>query len=789
MRLTRSGSTRPLARLLIGGVVASALGFVALPAGAAAEATPGALTNGDSLFPHMGNGGYDVRHYAIDLEYLTSGSIQATTTITADATTPLSSFGLDLEGLTVDNITVNGAPATWTRDQDAAVTKFKLVVTPAAPVTGEFTTVVTYSGRPTAHTDSDGSMEGWNATTDGAVAVNEPVGAMTFFPNNNTPRDKATFDIDLTVPEILPGVGVSAVSNGVLLSKDGNGDDTRTWKWQQPNQMAPYLTLVAIGNFTEYTSTIPLPGGRSTQEWSYEDPAAAGSSGQATQRARFADIFAFMEGNYGPYPGAAAGLVVDISSLGYALETQDRSYFEARIGADTLTHEIVHQWFGDNVSPTDWNDIWLNEGPAEYLTSEYNFAAGRTTTTPETKWFNVWNSTPADDDKWTTPPANMPDDTDLFGWQIYTRGAMTLEALRTAVGTEAFHAIMLAWQQRYGGGDASTADFIALSEEISGRELSAFFQDWVYDADKPAWPASFALSQAATPDSGTAVTGGDTVTYTVSATSNGKVPLTASEATVDLVGLDDSAVVSTLPADVTREGNTLTWAIPETALGASATMTFDAVVVENPDDTSLSVVAAPVTLGGVCGSCTVTHPVDADVSLAPVPAISGTVQVGNRLTADPDTDDADTQVFFQWYRGAFKIPGANSAAYDLIGADYNHRMSVAVGYRKDGAEDVVRTSGPTEPVRLGERTRNPKPVIKGKTRVGKKLRAKAGRHDAGAVVRYQWYANGKKLGNQKARRIVLVKRFRGKKMSVRVVTLKQGYDKTLRFSQRTRKVR
>ncbi|GAB2779645.1 hypothetical protein GCM10027020_36410 [Nocardioides salsibiostraticola] len=788
MRLTRSGSTRPLVRLLVGGVMASTVGFAVLPA-AADEATPGALTNGDSLFPHMGNGGYDVSNYAIDLEYLTSGSIEATTTITADAPAPLSSFGLDFEGLTVDSITVNDAAATWARDQDESVTKFKLVVTPAEPVSGEFTTVVTYSGTPTAHTDSDGSMEGWNATTDGAVAVNEPVGAMTFFPNNNTPRDKATFDIDLTVPEIVPGVGVSAVSNGVLLSKDSNGDGTRTWKWQQPNQMAPYLTLVAIGNFTEYTSTIPLPGGRSTQEWSYEDPAARATSGQATQRARFADIFAFMEGNYGPYPGAAAGLVVDISSLGYALETQDRSYFEAQIGADTLTHEIVHQWFGDNVSPTDWNDIWLNEGPAEYMTSEYNFAAGRTATTPETKWFNVWNSTGADDDKWKTPPANMPDDTDLFGWQIYTRGAMTLEALRSAVGTEALHAIMLTWQQRFGGGDASTADFIALSEEISGRELSAFFQDWVYDADKPAWPPSFALSESATPAGGTAVAGGDTVTYTLTAASNGKVPLTASEVTVDLSGLDDSAVVTTLPADVTRDGDTLTWSIPETALGASSTMTFDAVVFDQPDDTSLSVVAAPVTLGGVCESCSVTHPVDTGVSPTPKPTISGVVQVGNRLTADPDTDDEGTQVFFQWYRDDEKIAGANGAAYDLVGADYNHRMTVAVGYRKGGADDDIQTSEPTDLVRLGDRTRNPKPVVKGKTRVGKKLRAKAGRHDIGAVVRYQWYANGKKLGKQKDRKIVLVKSFRGKKMSVRVVTLKQGYDKTLRFSKRTSKVR
>lgn len=157
------------------------------PAASAAEPIDGAHSAGDSLFPHVGNGGYDAQHYDVQLAWtpgatLAASTIRATTTMTATAAVPLRSFSMDLEGLTVESVQVNGAPATFTRDIDAAAIKYKLVVTPSAPVEGGFTTTVTYSGVPTRHVDADGSFEGWNVTSDGATFLNQPIGAMTGFP-------------------------------------------------------------------------------------------------------------------------------------------------------------------------------------------------------------------------------------------------------------------------------------------------------------------------------------------------------------------------------------------------------------------------------------------------------------------------------------------------------------------------------------------------------------------------------------------------------------------------------
>src|SRR6478736_3045570 len=179
---------------------AAAIGLVsAAPAGAAGF-TAGTSGLGDPIYPLSGNGGYDVGDYALTLGYdPSSRNLTGHAAITATATQDLSRFDLDLRGFTISALTVNGKPAKFTRDGQ------ELVVTPAPPgvKAGPLSVVVDYAGVPEVVTDPDTSIEGWVPTSDGAFVVNEPQGSPGWYPVNDNPRDKATFDFRVTVPDGL----------------------------------------------------------------------------------------------------------------------------------------------------------------------------------------------------------------------------------------------------------------------------------------------------------------------------------------------------------------------------------------------------------------------------------------------------------------------------------------------------------------------------------------------------------------------------------------------------------
>ena len=161
--------------------------------------------------------------------------------------------------------------------------------------------------------------------------------------------------------------------------------------------------------------------------------------------------------------------------------------YSSQASQGTVAHELSHQWFGNAVSPERWQDIWLNEGWATYASWMWTQEHGGISTQQA---YNNWYA-PARTAAYWALPIGDPGPLGLFATQVYNRGAATLQALRVEVGDEAFFAGARLWVQRHDDSTATSEDFQAVYEEVSGKDLDAFFQIWLRDPVKP--PATWTL--------------------------------------------------------------------------------------------------------------------------------------------------------------------------------------------------------------------------------------------------------------------------------------------------------
>jgi aminopeptidase N len=433
----------------------------------AAPFAPGSAGLGDPFFPNAGNGGYDVSHYGLTLTYEpASNQLDGTAVITATATQDLSRFNLDLRGFSISRLLVNGTAATHTRAGE-----HELVITPTAglPDGSTFTVTIDYAGTPQVVTDPDGSIEGWVPTDDGAYVVNEPQGSPAWYPANDNPQDKATYDFRVSVPD-----GLTVMANGVLVSRTSSGGRT-TWVWSETDPMAPYLATATLGRFDLTISSVG-----SIPSYVAVDPTLP----KGNVLRKLPEMTEFYTSIYGPYPFNAVGAVVDDAKVvGYALETQTKPVFDRMPDEATLAHEIAHMWYGDSVTLSQWPDIWLHEGFAtwsEWIWSEHS---GQKTAA---KYFDNLYNTPAQNTVfWTPPPGDPGTPVLMFNGTIYNRGAMTLQALRQKIGDFAFFQILRRWAAENRYANVTTPQFIALSEDVSGMQLDTFFDVWLFRLEKP----------------------------------------------------------------------------------------------------------------------------------------------------------------------------------------------------------------------------------------------------------------------------------------------------------------
>lgn len=434
----------------------------------------GSDSAGDPYFPLSGNGGYDVQHYDLKLKYTPpaaapaplEGSLTGLATITLKATQDLDAFNLDLRQLNATSVMVNGHPAAFNQHDDNELT---ITPRPKLKAGSVATVVVSYRGTTTRPTDVANSLFGWVTTRDGAIVTNEADGAPTWFPVNDHPTDKASYTFAITVPD-----GKVAVANG-LLTGSSTKDGWTTWNWNAPDPMAAYLATSTVGDFALNSYT--CPNGVPIIDAVDKDLTPAASMNLSKTCAQIA----YFETVFGKYPFNSYGSIVDDDSVGYALETQTRSFFSRSASEGTMAHELAHQWTGDDVSPQRWRDLWLNEGWATYaswLWSEHN--GGRTTAAQ----LDAVLARPASDPFWQLNIAD-PGAVQMFDSPVYQRGAATLQALREKVGDRAFDTITKQWVSRYAASTATTEDFIALSEQVSGQQLDEFFTMWLSTPARP----------------------------------------------------------------------------------------------------------------------------------------------------------------------------------------------------------------------------------------------------------------------------------------------------------------
>lgn len=465
-------------RLIVTGAVVAALALTVPASAADADPSPGAPGAGDSYYPDYGNGGYDASHYDLRLKYQPkTDELTGTATVLAKATQDLSRFNLDF-ALDVKEVRVNGRKA-----KTSTSGAHELEVTPARPIADgeDFSVVVRYSGVP-SEVEVDG-FTSWQRTPDGAVAANEPESAWWWFPSNDHPSDKATYDVSVAVPK-----SHRSVSNGELVSREPTADGWVRDTWRSHKPQATYLATLAVGEFDvvkgRTDSGIPVFNAYSKNLGDADGPARSSIE-------RTAEVTDWLQTVLGEYPFEAVGGYVPDSEASFALETQTRpfygpGFFDKGANVSVVVHELAHQWHGDSVSVEKWRDIWINEGFATY--ASWLWSEKEDEGTAKEIADEVYDSYPKNDEFWKVKPGD-PGAKNQFHGAVYDRGAMALQALRGKVGDKTFFKILKGWPAQHEGGNARVADFEKYAEKISGKSLTPLFDTWLRTAAKPAKPA------------------------------------------------------------------------------------------------------------------------------------------------------------------------------------------------------------------------------------------------------------------------------------------------------------
>jgi aminopeptidase N len=427
----------------------------------------------DPVYPGFGNPAIDVLHYELALRWAPSSrTLSGTATLAIRATRAIDEIRLDFaRPLRADSVTVDGKAATAThRGHDLIIPTGRRLSRDARVVVA-----VRYHGRPTTlpgpTVRNDVSAVGLNVRPDGsAFALQEPYGALTWYPVNDQPSDEALYDAALTVPH-----GWAGVSNGVLRGTSRRGDRV-TFSWHAADPMASYLVALGIDRYRKHTAT--GPHGIPITYWVRpQDQARALPVLRKTPQ-----MLAWLEKRFGRYPFASAGILSIREGTG--METQTMVTLGRGIPAEALLHELAHQWFGDSVGPRTWRAVWLNEGFASYV--QFLMYDVEVLGQSQTQILAGMRRLDGQLRRQHGPPGHYKPD-HFASSNVYFPPALMLHEIRKQIGDKKFLAMLRAWAQQHRNVEVDRALFTSWLNRYTGRNLTALVNRWL---DAPTTPAA-----------------------------------------------------------------------------------------------------------------------------------------------------------------------------------------------------------------------------------------------------------------------------------------------------------
>lgn len=432
----------------------------------------------DPYFPANGDARYRVHRYELALDYRPGPNrLSGTARLNAIAGRgPLAEFLLNLADFKVGRVRVDGRAPHYTHRGG------RLRIRPAKPIRAgaAFTVEVHWSGNPKPVRSPWGGL-GWEELEDGALVASQPVGAPSWYPCNDRPADKASYQLSITTPSAY-----SVVAGGRLLTRTTKASTT-TWVYEQSAPTSSYLVGLSIGKYQTVLLGDPGLGGV-PQAGHIPAHLLTPFSRDFARQPAMMELF---EEVFGPYPFGEYAVVVTEEELDVPVEAQGLSLFGANHvdgarGSERLVaHELAHQWFGNSVSIADWRHIWLNEGFAKYAEWLWSERSGGRSAQALAALAHRKLAGLPQDLQLADPGRKL-----MFDDRLYERGGLVLHAVRCALRDESFFRMLRAWAALHRGGAVTTESFTRHVARYASDSLDDLFTAWLHETALPPLPSA-----------------------------------------------------------------------------------------------------------------------------------------------------------------------------------------------------------------------------------------------------------------------------------------------------------